>query len=173
MVNKMDDDSQIKAQNLYYIKKVGDTDYFDKEGNVKTRDVHLVFESKQDYTKVRLIDKMFKTYFILEEKYFKTKKYLLEEQLKEMIMKLKEQDEMIVLSDQVYAFRSEFKYIDDFLSNRMKLKLPPTPGSLIIYDSGDEQDIKEDIKEDEIKNKKYHRYIRKVVKLLEEKIYHK
>ena len=99
----------------------------------------------------------------------------MKEQLKEMIMKLEEQDEMIVLSDQRYAFRSEFKYIGDFLSNRMKLKLPPTPGSLIIYDTGNEEDIKEDIKEDtkedEIKNKKYHRYIRKVVKLLEEKIY--
>ena len=96
-----------------------------------------------------------------------TKKYLLKEHLKEIIMKLEEQDEMIVLSDQVYVYRNEFKYIGDFLCNTMKLKLPPTPGSLIIFDTGDE----EDIKEDEIKNKKYHRYIRKVVKLLEEKFY--
>ena len=119
---------------------------------------------------------MFKTYFVLEEKYFKTKKFLLKHQLKEMIMKLEEQDEMIVLSDQVFAFKSEFKYIGDFLNNRTKLKLLPTPGTLIIYDTEDEEDIKQDIKqdidedEDEIKNKKCCRYIRKVVKLLEEKI---
>ena len=74
MVNKMVDNSQNKVQNLCYIKKVGDTDYIDEEGNVKNRDVHLVFETKQDYNKIRLIDKMFKTYFVLEEKYFKTKK---------------------------------------------------------------------------------------------------
>ena len=162
--------SQNKVRNQCFIKKVGNTDYIDEEGNVKNRDVHLVFESKQDYNKIRVIEKMFKTYFVLEEKYFKTKKFLLKHQLKEMIIKLGEQDEMIVLSDQVFAFKSEFKYIGDFLNNRMKLKLPPTPGTLIIYDTEDEEDIKQDIDEDEIKNKKCCRYIRKVVKLLEEKI---
>ena len=44
-------------------------------------------------------------------------------------------------------------------------KLPPSPSSLIILDKAEQ----EDIKEEEIKNKKYHRYIRKVVKLVEEK----
>ena len=166
MVNKMVDNSQNKVLKLCYIKKVGDTDYFDKEGNVKNRDVHLVFETKVDYEKIRLIDKMFKKYFVLEEKYYETKKCLLKEQLKEMIMKLEEQDVMIVLSDQGNAFKDEFKYIGDFLDNRMKLKLPSTP-DLLDYLLGYE----EVNKEDEIKNKKYYRYIRKVVKLLGEKIY--
>ena len=166
----MCDNTQNKVQKLFFIKKVGDIDYFDEEGNVKNRDVHLVFETKQDYNKIRLINKMFKKYFVLEEKYYETKKYLLKEQLKEMIMKLEEQDVMIVLSDQGIAFKNEFKdefkYIGDFLDNRMKLKLPSTP-DLLDYLLGYE----EVSKEDEIKNKKYYRYIRKVVKLLEEKIY--
>ena len=160
MVNKIVDNSQNKVQNQCYVKIVGNTDYFDEEGNVRNRDVYLVFETKQDYNKIRLIDKMFKKYFVLEEKYYETKKYLLKNQLKEMIMLLEEQDVMIVLSNQVFAIRDEFKYIDDFLSNRMKLKLPPTPGSLIIHVVDEEgNDIDE-----EIKNKKYHRYVRKVVK---------
>ena len=170
MVNKMVDNTQNKVQKLCYIKNVGDTDYFDEEGNVKNRDVHLIFETKQDYNKIRLINKMFKTYFVLEEKYYETKKYLLKEHLKEMIMKLEELDEMIVLNDQGIAFevqfKNEFKYIGDFLDNRMKLKLPSTP-DLLDYLLGYE----EVSKEDQIKNKKYNRYIRKVVKLLEEKIY--
>ena len=41
MVNKMVNNSQNKVQKLCYIKKVGDTDYFDEEENVKNRDVHL------------------------------------------------------------------------------------------------------------------------------------
>ena len=165
----MCDNSQNKVLKLCYIKKVGDTDYFDKEGNVKNRDVHLIFETKQDYNKIRLINKMFKKYFVLEEKYYETKKYLLKEQLKEMIMKLEEQDVMIVLGDEGIAFKNhfkdEFKYIVDFLDNRMKLKLPSTP-DLLDYLLGYEVS-----KEDQIKNKKIYRYIRKVVKLLEEKIY--
>ena len=170
MSNKMVDNSQNKVQKLCFIKKVGDTDYFDEEGNVKNRDTHLVFETKQDYKKIRLIDKMFKKYFVLEKKYYNTKKYLLKEHLKEMIMKLEEENVMIVLSDGG-AFKGEFKYIGDFLDNRMKLKLPLTidPLTLYLYDPEE----LEDIKEEEIKNKKYHRYIRKVVKLLEEKIYHR
>ena len=169
MDNKMVDNTQNKVQKLCYIKKVGDTDYFDEEGNVRNRDVHLVFETKQDYNKIKLIDKMFKKYFVLEEKYYNTKKYLLKEHLKEMIMKLEEQDVMIVLSDHGNRLNNEFKYIGDFLDNRMKLKLPLTidPLTLYLYDSEE----LEDIKEEEIKNKKYHKYIRKVVKLLEEKIY--
>ena len=67
MCNKMVDISQNKVQKKCFIKKVGDTDYFDEEGNVKNRDTHLVFETKQDYNKIRLIDKMFKTYFVLEK----------------------------------------------------------------------------------------------------------
>ena len=159
----MVDNTQNKVQKKCYIKKVGDTDYFDEEGNVRNRDVHLVFETKQDYNKIKLIDKMFKTYFVLEKKYYNTKKYLLKEYLKEMIMKLEEQDVMIVLSDHGNRLNNEFKYIADFWDNRMKLKLPSTPSffpnSLLLHE------------EEEIKNKKYHRYIRKVVKLLEEKIY--
>ena len=131
MVNKMVDNTQNKVQKKCFIKKVGDTDYFDEEGNVKNRDVHLVFETKQDYNKIRLINKMFKIYFVLEEKYYETKKYLLKEHLKEIILKLEELDEMIVLTDQGIAFRvqfkNEFKYIGNFLDNRMKLKLPTTP----------------------------------------------
>ena len=86
-----------------------------------------------------------------------------------MIMKLEEENVMIVLSDYGSAFKDEFKYIGDFLDNRMKLKLPLTlnPILLCLYDSEE----LEDIKEEEIKSKKYHRYIRKVVKLLEEKIF--
>ena len=125
----------------------------------------MVFESKQDYNKIRLIDEMFKKYFVLEKKYFNTKKYFLKEHLKEIIMKLEEQDKMIVLSEQGQAYIDEFKYIGHFLRKGMKFKLPPSPDSLIIL----EPEELEDIKEDEIKNKKCHRYIRKVVKLLEEK----
>ena len=123
----MVDNTQNKVQKKCYIKKVGDTDYFDEEGNVRNRDVHLVFETKQDYNKIKLIDKMFKTYFVLEKKYYNTKKYLLKEYLKEMIMKLEEQDVMIVLSDHGNRLNNEFKYIADFWDNRMKLKLPSTP----------------------------------------------
>ena len=150
MCNKMVDNSQNKVQKLCFIKKVGDTDYFDEEGNVKNRDTHLVFETKQDYNKIRLIDKMFKTYFVLEKKYYNTKKYLLKEHLKEMIMKLEEENVMIVLSDGG-AFKGEFKYIGDFLDNRMKLKLPLTidPLTLYLYDSEELGDIKEE----EIKTK--------------------
>ena len=77
----------------------------------------------------------------------------MKEHLKEMIMKLEEENVMI----------------GDFLDNRMKLMLPLTidPLTLYLYDSEE----LEDIKEEEIKNKISHRYIRKVVKLLEEKIY--
>ena len=170
MTNKMVDNTQNKVQKKCFIKKVGDTDYFDEEGNVKNHDVHLIFETKQDYNKIRLINKMFKIYFVLEEKYYETKKYLLKEHLKEIILKLEELDEMIVLTDQGIAFRvqfkNEFKYIGNFLDNRMKLKLPTTP-DLIEYLLGYE----EVSKEDQIKNKKYYKYIKKVVKLLEEKIY--
>ena len=67
MVNKMVDNTQNKVHKKCFIKKVGDTDYFDEEGNVRNRDTHLVFETKQDYNKIRLIDKMFKTYFVLEK----------------------------------------------------------------------------------------------------------
>ena len=108
---------------------------------------------------------MFKKYFVLEKKYFNTKKYLLKDYLKEMIMKLEEQDKMIVLSEKGYAYIDEFKYIGHFLSKGMKFKLPPSPNSLIIL----EPEELEEIKEDEIKNKKYHIYIRKIVKLMEEK----
>ena len=87
----------------------------------------------------------------------------MKEQLKEMIMKLEEQDVMIVLSDHGNCLNNEFKYIADFWDNRMKLKSPSTPSfhprSLLLHE------------EEEIENKKYYKYIRKVVKLLEEKIY--
>ena len=132
-----------KDRTQCYIKKVGDTDYIDDEGKIKNRDVHLVFKSKRDYNKIRVIEEMFKRYFVLEKKYLKTEeKFVIYYYLKEMIRKLKEYEVMEVLSDQLNAFKSEFKYIGDFINNRMKLKLPQSPDSLIvIYDYSDYEDL--------------------------------
>ena len=111
---------------------------------------------------------MFKRYFVIEEKYLKKeKKFIIYYYLKEMIRKLKEYEVMEVLSNQVNAFYSEFKYVADFINNRMKLKLPQSPDSLIvIYDDSDYEDLEEVERE----NEKYFRNIRKVIKLLKEKI---
>ena len=160
--------SENKDRTQCYIKKVGDTDYIDDEGKIKNRDVHLVFKSKRDYNKISDIEKMFKEYFVLEKKYLKKeKKFIIYYHLKEVIRKLKEYEVMEVLSDQVNAFKSEFKYIGDFVNNRMKLKLPQSPESLIvIYDVSDYEDLEEVERE----NEKYFRNIRKVIKLLKEKI---
>ena len=136
MFNKMVGNSANRDRTQCYIKKVGDTDYIDNEGKIKNRDLHLVFKSKLDYNKIIVIEEMFKKYFVLEEKFPKTEeKFVIYYYLKEMIRKLKEYEVMEVLSDQVNAFKSEFKYIGDFINNRMKLKLPQSPDSLIvIYD---------------------------------------
>ena len=168
MFNKMVGISENKDRTQCYIKKVGDTDYIDDEGKIKNRDVHLVFKSKRDYNKISDIEKMFKEYFVIEEKYLKKgKKFIIYYYLKEMIRKLKEYEVMEVLSDQVNAFKSEFKYIGDFINNRMKLKLPQSPDSLIvIYDFSDYEDLEEVERE----NEKYFRKIRKVIKFLKEKI---
>ena len=83
-----------------------------------------------------------------------------------MIRQLKEYEVMEVLSDQTNAFDTEFKYMADFINNRMKLKLPQPTDSLIVIDDSDY----EDLEEDESKNEKYFRNIRKVIKLLKEKI---
>ena len=84
-----------------------------------------------------------------------------------MIRKLKEYEVMEVLSDQTNAFNDEFKYIGDFINNRMKFKLPQSPDSLIvIYDDSDYEDLEEVERE----NEKYFRNIRKVIKSLKEKI---
>ena len=113
---------------------------------------------------------MFKRYFELEEKYLKTeKKFIIYYYLKEMIRQLKEYEVMEVLSDQANAFNTEFKYIADFINNRMKLKLPQSPDSLIVIDDSDYEDH-EDHEEVESKIEKYFRNIRKVKKLLKEKI---
>ena len=152
MFNKMVGISTNKDRTQCYIKKVGDTDYIDDEGKIKNRDVHLVFKSKRDYNEIRVIEKMFKRYFVLEEKYLKTEeKFIINYYLKQMIRQLKEYEVMEVLSDQTNAFNSEFKYIGDFINDRMKLKLPQPPDSLIvIYDSD-----YEDLEEAESKNEKY------------------
>ena len=151
MFNKMVGISTNKDRTQCYIKKVGDTDYIDDEGKIKNRDVHLVFKSKRDYNKIRVIEKMFKRYFVLEEKYLKTEeKFIINYYLKEMIRKLKEYEVMEVLSDQVNAFYSDFKYVADFINNRMKLKLPQSPDSLIvIYDDTDYEDFEEVERENE------------------------
>ena len=110
--------SENKDRTQCYIKKVGDTDHFDDEGKIKNQDVHLVFKSERDYNKISVIEKMFKRYFILEEKYLKTEeKFIIKYYLKEMIRKLKEYKVMEVLSVQKSAFKSEFKYIGDFINN--------------------------------------------------------
>ena len=111
---------------------------------------------------------MFKKYFVLEEKFLKTEeKFVIYYYLKEMIRKLKEYEVMEVLSEQTNAFNTEFKYIADFINKRMKLKLPQSPDSLImIYDVSDYEDLEEVERE----NEKYFRNIRKVIKLLKEKI---
>ena len=167
MFNIMVGISANKDRTQCYIKRVGDTDYFDDEGIIKNRDIHLVFNSKRDYNKIRVIEKMFKRYFELEEKYLKTeKKFIIYYYLKEMIWQLKEYEVMEVLSDQTNASNTEFKYVADFINNRMKLKLPQPPDSLIVFDDSDY----EDLEEVESKNEKYFRNIRKVIKLLKEKI---
>ena len=168
MFNKMVGNSANRDRTQCYIKKVGDTDYIDDEGKIKNRDLHLVFKSKLDYNKIIVIEEMFKKYFVLEEKFLKTEeKFVIYYYLKEMIRKLKEYEVMEVLSDQVNAFKSELKYIGDFINNRMKLKLPQSPDSLIvIYDVSDYEDLEEVERE----NEKYFRNIRKVLKLLKEKI---
>ena len=168
MLNKMVGISENKVRTQCYIKKVGDTGYIDDEGKTKNRDVHLVFKSKRDYNKIKVIEEMFKKYFVLEEKFLKTEeKFVIYYYLKEMIRKLKEYEVMEVLSDQLNAFKSEFKYIGDFINNRMKLKLPLSPDSLIvIYDVSDYEGLEEVERE----NEKYFRNIRKVIKLLKEKI---
>ena len=167
MFNIMVDNSANKDRTQCYIKRVGDTDYIDDEGKIKNRDIHLVFKSKRDYNKTRVIEKMFKRYFELEEKYLKTeKKFIINYYLKEMIRQLKEYEVMEVLSDQTNAFDTEFKYMADFINNRMKLKLPQPTDSLIVIDDSDY----EDLEEDESKNEKYFRNIRKVIKLLKENI---
>ena len=113
---------------------------------------------------------MFKRYFELEEKYLKTeKKFIIYYYLKEMIRQLKEYQVMEVLSDHASAFNTEFKYIADFINNRMKSKLPQPPDSLIVIDYTDYKDF-EDFEEVESKNEKYFRNIRKVIKLLKKKI---
>ena len=109
---------------------------------------------------------MFKRYFELEEKYLKTeKKFTIYYYLKETIRQLKEYQVMEFLSDHAGAFNTEFKYIADFINNRMKLKLPKPPDSLIVIDDTDYEDF-EDFEEVESKNEKYFRNIRKVIKLL-------
>ena len=167
MINIMVGNSANKDRTQCYIKRVGDTDYTDDEGKIKNRDIHLVFKSKRDYNKIRVIEKMFKRYFELEEKYLKTeKKFIIYYYLKEMIRQLNEYEVMEVLSDQTNTFNTEFKYIADFINNRMKLKLPRPPDSLIVIDDSDY----EDLEEDESKNEKYFSNIRKVIKLLKENI---
>ena len=170
MFNIMVGNSANKDRTQCFIKRVSETDYFDDEGIIKNRDIHLVFKSKRDYNKIRVIEKMFKRYFELEEKYLKTeKKFIIYYYLKEMIRQLKEYEVMEVLSDQANAFNTEFKYVADFINNRMKLKLPQSPDSLIVIDDSDYEDH-EDHEEVESKNEKYFRNIRKVKKLLKEKI---
>ena len=135
MLNIMVDNSANKDRTQCYIKRVGDTDYIDDEGKIKNRDIHLVLNSKRDYNKMRVIEKMFKRYFELEEKYLKTeKKFIINYYLKEMIRQLKEYEVMEVLSDQTNAFDTEFKYMADFINNRMKLKLPQDTDLPIVID---------------------------------------
>ena len=167
MFNIMVGISANKDRTQCHIKRVSETDYFDDEGIIKNLDIHLVFNSKRDYNKIRVIEKMFKRYFELEEKYLKTeKKFIIYYYLKEMIRQLKEYEVMDVLSDHANAFNIEFNYIADFINNRMKLKLPSPPDSLIVIDDSDY----EDLEEVESKKEKYFRNIRKVIKLLKEKI---
>ena len=90
-----------------------------------------------------------------------------------MVRKLKEYEVMEVLSDHANAFNTEFNYVADFINNRMKLKIPSPPASLIVVDDSDHEDLEEKInhyEEVESKNEKYFRKIRKVIKLLKEKI---
>ena len=167
MFNIMVGNSANRDRTQCYIKSVSETNYFDDEGILKIRDIHLVFNSKRDYNKIRVIEKMFKRYFELEEKYLKTeKKFIIYYYLKEMTRQLKEYEVMEILSDYANAFNTEFKYIADFINNRMKLKLPQSPDSLIVIDDSDY----EDLEEVESKNEKYFRNIRKVIKLLKGKI---
>ena len=168
MFNKMVGISENEDRTQCYIKKVGDTDFIDDEGKIKNRDVHLAFKSKRDYNKIIVIEEMFKKYFVLEEKFLKTEeKFVIYYYLKEIIRKLKEYEVMEILSDQTNAFKSEVRYIGDFINNRMKLKLPQSPDSLIvIYDVSDYEDLEKVERE----NEKYFRNIRKVLKLLKEKI---
>ena len=74
MFNIMVGNSANKDRTQCYIKSVSETQYFDDEGILKNRDIHLVFKSERDYNKIRVIEKMFKRYFELEEMYLKTEK---------------------------------------------------------------------------------------------------
>ena len=75
MFNIMVGNSANKDRTQCYIKRVTETHYFDDdEGMLKIKDIHLVFNSKRDYNKIRVIEKMFKRYFELEKMYLETEK---------------------------------------------------------------------------------------------------
>ena len=57
MFNIMVGNSANKDRTQCCIKRVSETQYFDDEGILKSRDIHLVFKSKRDYNKIRVIGK--------------------------------------------------------------------------------------------------------------------
>ena len=169
MINIMVGNSTMKDKTNCYIKIVCENYYCDCYEKLIPR-IHLVFRSKKDYDKISDIEKMIKKYFKIEEKYLNTeKKYFIYYYLKEMIKQLE------VYSDHIESFHLEFRYISDFIHDNMILRLPQKP--LIIYETYEdflEQDLKnnEEYYEEYYngENKKYFGKIRKVIKLLNEKI---
>ena len=161
-----------RDRNSYYMKKVSENHTFDEDIST-TQDIYLVFSSKEDYKKIRNINHMFKRYFVLEDRYFETgKKYIIYKYLKEMIIKLKEYGSFVVDSDHIEAFDLEFKYIGDFNTSRMKLRLP-LPKLRIIDDSDQEDFEDKDYEEEDSENENYYRKVIKIIKivsLLHEKI---
>ena len=167
--------SAMKDRTNCYIKLVCENYYCDCYEKIIPQ-IHLVFNSKKDYDKISDIEKMIKKYFKIEKKYLNTeKKYFIYYYLKEMIKQLEEYEVMEVYSDHVEAFDLEFSYINDFIRNNMILSLPQKP--LKIYETN-EDFLEQDLKDNEEyyeefyngENKKYYGKIRKVIKLLNEKI---
>ena len=163
--------SEMKDKTNCYIKLVCE-DYYCISDEEQIPQIHLVFRSKNDCNKISDIEKMIKVYFEIEKEDLNTeKKYIIYYYLKEMIRKLKEYEVIEVYSDHIEAFHLEFTYISDFIHNDIGIKLPRKP--LMVYSTYDElleQELKYYEEFYSSENEKYINKIRKVMRLLNEKI---
>ena len=124
MVNKMVLGSSMKCRTNFFVKKVAEN-FCDEE--IIIPQIHLIFKSEVDYEKIKKIEKMVEIYFKIEKNNIKLDKKIILYYLKYMISCLEEYEVMKVFSDHYMAFNFEFRYISNFIHNKMILSLPEKP----------------------------------------------
>ena len=165
--------SSMKDRSNCFVKMVGQI-YSVSYGRVIPQ--IQIFKSKEDYDKIKEIERMVKRYFKLEKKCLNFEKRLVLYYLKEMKRYLENCEVMEVFSDNVNAFQDEFHYIIKFISNCMILRLPQRE---LLIDESDEDFIEEKLKIDKKyydeyygEKEEYYKYIEKIRNLLLAKILH-